>query len=397
VIRSTRHHILDANFGKRKAYDDFLSEYNRVSQIVLDKVWKALPEDLSVPRFLNYKDFPVETNLSARILSNIATQISGIVRSAVEKQRRRIWVRENRNPNVKSSLFSKPKPAFIHPQISSKNCDLRKTGGKFWGYVKLKSLGKSYGMIKLPLIKHPKAGASPLAGITLFKTSLQIVWEKSTSPIEKGEKILGADTGLKSLVSLSDGQITPKLCPHGHSYESIIGEISRRKKGSDAFKKSVAHRKNFVNWSINQLDFRGVKELRLEKVSNIRFGKNTSRKLSHWSHPEIRDKLKSRCEELEVPISEQSCAYRSQRCSKCGNVRKANRQGELYVCKSCGFSANADWNAAVNHTIDLPSVQEFAGRKLNLGNGFFWKPEGVFSFGGAELRVPLGARSSKCS
>ena len=111
--------------------------------------------------------------------------------------------------------------------------------------------------------------------------------------------------------------------------------------------------------------------------------------MSHWSNPEIRDKIKRRCEELEVPVVEQACAYRSQRCSSCGLVRKANRKGKLYSCSSCGNICDADFNASLNLECDLPNVPfGFIGRKYNLGSGFFWKSNGFYSFDGVELLSP---------
>lgn len=400
MLRSTRHHILDANLGKLAVYQSFIEEYSRVAKIIMDAVWEILPEDLNLPLYLNYKGFPVKTNLSARVLSSVVTQVSGIIRSVIGREKCRIWVRKNKGIPLIKAKFRKPKISFIFPELSSKCCDVRRCQGKFWGFVRLKCLGSDlngnpYGTICLPIIKNPRIEGELQGGIKFFKQQFQLVWKKLTSSVEKGNKIIGADTGLKAVLSLSDGQTPPIKCPHGHSYESILTKLSRKKRGGASFKKAQAHRKNFINWSVNQLNFRGVKEVRLEKVTNIRYGRKSSRKLSHWSNPEIRDKLKSRCEELEVPVIEQSCVYRSQRCSQCGQVRKANRQSKHYNCKFCGYSADADFNAAVNHSLDLPAVpKEFAGQKLNLGHGFFWKPTGFYTFSGAELRVPFDTRNN---
>ena len=39
----------------------------------------------------------------------------------------------------------------------------------------------------------------------------------------------------------------------------------------------------------------------------------------------------------------------SKTCSVCGHCERGNRQNQAeFVCKHCGFSANADWNAARN-------------------------------------------------
>lgn len=396
MIRSTRHHTKDVNFAKRKVYEIFLDDYSDYIKAAVDYIWEngygdfsVKNESLSLPKYLDYKLLPIKTSLSARAQSSAMSQVSGIIRAAIEKQRRRLWVQKNRNTNVKSVRFAKPNLGFVRANLSSKCCDFRASKGKFYGFLRLKSLGKKYGSILIPIIRHPRSRGNLQGGFLLSKQNVQLSWEKPPAPIIKGDKVLGIDQGLKTVASLSDGQQTPNECCHGHSLNDILDKVSRRKKGSKGFLRAVAHRKNFINFSINKLNFQGVKEVRLEKVTNIRYRRKTSRKMSHWSNPEIRDKIKSRCEQLEVPVVEQSCAYRSQRCFECGQVRKANRKSKVYACKNCGYSNDADTNAALNHSIDLPNVPwVFLGRKLNLGNGFFWKPEGFTTFDGAELRVP---------
>lgn len=41
-------------------------------------------------------------------------------------------------------------------------------------------------------------------------------------------------------------------------------------------------------------------------------------------------------------------AYTSQRCHVCNTVDKSSRQGEVYHCKTCGGTFDADINAAIN-------------------------------------------------
>lgn len=390
MIRSTQHHLKDLNEGKASCYKRFVAEYSRVVGVMVNQAWDSLPDNLEVTKYYDYKMFEVETDLSARALSSAATQVSGILRASVEKQRRRLWVRENKNPNVRDVIICKPKLGFVAPNLSSKCCDIvERRDSKFWGFVRIKSVGKSYGSFNIPLIRNPRIKGEVKSGVIFFPNAIQLVWDIATTPAAKGSRVLGLDQGYKTVATLSDGQTSPECDAHGHSLPSVISKLSRRRRGSKSFKKAQTHRKNFVNWSINQLNFSNIKELRLEKVVNIRKGVRSSRVMSHWSNPEIRDKVKRRCEELEVPVVEQSCAFRSQRCSNCGQVRKANRKAKFYECKACGHSCDADLNAAMNHEQDLPSVPwAFLGRKLNLGNGFFWKTNGFWDFDGAEIRVP---------
>ena len=396
MIGSTRHSYTFANKDKQDRLFAFVEEYNKVCLASVDFLWDNLNEKLELPKFLDYKVIPVETDLGRRAFQCAVNQAGAIIRGAIEKQRKRLWIKENKSEKVKDVKFSKPTLTFVAPQLNSNCVDFEiDEEGHFEGFVRLSSIGTNYGFIKIPINKSSQydkwkieRDAKLCGSLKLFKDRFQLAWDWERTPEPKGEKIIGIDQGMKDLCTLSDGQTTPKVCPHGHSYESIIAKLSRKKKGSKAFKKAQKHKKNFVNYSINQLNFKDVKEVRLEKVVDIRHGKSTSRSMSHWSNPEIRDKIKRRCEELEVPVVEQSCAYRSQRCSNCGLVRKANRKKKVYSCKGCGSEMDADLNAALNHEQDLSPVPfAFLGQKLNLGDGFYWKPDGFFNTDGSELIV----------
>lgn len=388
MIRSTRHHLKDMNSGKYSEYQRFLTDYSDLCKTIVDKIWETLPLDLSVSKYYDYKKFELITELSARVQSSATTQAAGIVKASIEKQRRRLWYKNTINSSANDIKFTKPKLDFVAPNLSSKCANFIKSSGKFYGFIRLSSLGKSYTAINIPIIKHPRRSGTLKGGFILFKDTIQLAWDVETIGVN-GANILAIDQGLSSVAACSDGQITPDHCNHGHSLSIILDKLSRKKKGSNAFKKAQQHRKNFINWSINQLNFQNVKEVRLEKVVNIRFKKKSSRKMSHWSNPEIRDKIKRKCEELEVPIIEQSCAYRSQRCHNCGQVRKANRNGKHYNCKNCSYNNDADLNAALNHSIDLPDIpKSFLGLKLNLKNGFIWNSFGFFNLDGSEIRVP---------
>lgn len=56
----------------------------------------------------------------------------------------------------------------------------------------------------------------------------------------------------------------------------------------------------------------------------------------------LQHKIGDRTEKIPAP-------YTSQRCSQCGHTDKRNRVGQaLFVCQKCGFTCNADLNAANN-------------------------------------------------
>jgi ribosomal protein L37AE/L43A len=131
---------------------------------------------------------------------------------------------------------------------------------------------------------------------------------------------------------------------------------------------------------------KNIKELRIEKIWNIGYKNPRSRFLSHFTNTLIRDKVEDIALRNGVHFVEQSSTYRSQRCSECGQVRKANRKGKVYSCKHCGNTMDADLNAAKNHAICLPEIPyTFRVENHNRGNGFFWKETGLYDFSGRSL------------
>ena len=266
------------------------------------------------------------------------------------------------------------------------------TSSKFNGWLKLSALGKKYGHIYIPIkfSKHSnqlaKKGYKMITSWQISNKTLFSKWEIEREKTS-GNKILGADQGFVTCLSLSDGQTTGKDI-HNHDLHSIINKLVRKKKGSNGFAKAQAHRTNYINWSINQLDLSDVKELRLEKLYQMRKGSNMGRNLSHWTYTQINTQIISRCGELGVPVILQSASYRSQRCSDCGWTQKSNRKGKEFICKQCGSIHDADINGALNHEADLYQLPiGFWQKKFNI-KGFYWNETSVLTLSGAELIVP---------
>lgn len=175
---------------------------------------------------------------------------------------------------------------------------------------------------------------------------------------------------------------------HGTDFKDILLKLSTKKKGSKSFQRSVEHRKNFINWAINQLDVSDIKEIRLEEIKNIFHGRARSKFLNGFTNVLIRDKLQDMAVLTGVQLVEQSSAFRSQRCNSCGFVHylnRSNKDKEIFVCRCCGHTANADVNAASNHLVDgLPVLKYLQVKGINRTSGFYWNPidievQGVYS------------------
>jgi IS605 OrfB family transposase len=75
-------------------------------------------------------------------------------------------------------------------------------------------------------------------------------------------------------------------------------------------------------------------------------GKAMRRRLSNWQRQLIRQAAQNKAQEVGMVVVEVNPAYTSQTCSRCGlsGVRKRH----AFRCPSCGHTAHADVNAAVN-------------------------------------------------
>ncbi len=75
--------------------------------------------------------------------------------------------------------------------------------------------------------------------------------------------------------------------------------------------------------------------------------------LKNWDYFDLRTKIAYKAKEKGISVVFVNPAYTSQRCSKCGCIDERNRpkksKGQAYFkCISCGFEANADYNASQN-------------------------------------------------
>lgn len=70
---------------------------------------------------------------------------------------------------------------------------------------------------------------------------------------------------------------------------------------------------------------------------------------SCWSFGQLRFFLSYKAACAGVPLQTVDPAYTSQTCSACGSCAKENRTSQAaFVCQSCGYATNADFNAAKN-------------------------------------------------
>ena len=401
MIRSSKHTLKFCNKQKLLDINYLISEYRILLQNIVDHIWLNGYNNFSInrnklncPTFINstfLKQF--NCDFTERLKQCAAKQALSMVSAATEKRRKQLYkLKELQRNNLntkhlqrKISLFPLVKPNAFHanPELDSRFVDFDFSDQKeFMCFVRLFCFKKGKN-IKIPVVYSPvfdkwnKIGKLK-SSIRLSEKNITLILEVEEQEKNKIGIIVGCDQGIKDVVTLSDHQTAP-LYQGKYSLSDVQKRLSRKKKGSKAFRRTQEFRKNMINWSINQLNFDNIKELRIEKLFNVRYKQKSSRFLSHWTYALINDKLYRVSEEKGFLFREMPNEFRSQRCSCCGWVRKANRKGKTFCCNKCGNTLDADLNAASNLELDLFEIPYWVRLKKINRQGFYWRTDGIFS------------------
>ena len=366
MIRTSKLSTKLINKNKSTKLDSFIVEYKKVVQYYIDYLWNKLDDNYNCSKFISTKDYE-SIILSQRAIKCASTQACGIVKSNTEKARKLIWIIDKLKKENKDTFYFEQKLINLkinkpeiknnfNCELNSICCDLMKRNG-IW-FLQLKSIGKNFGKIRIPIKPHRQTlkwlKQGKILNSFLISNNYVNLRFEIKNELKKEGKIIGLDQGITSCITLSDGQISVDD-NHGWNLSKILSKLCKKKKGSKGFKRIQELRKNYINWSINQLNLSNIRQLNVEKLHDVRRNKKVDKFRSYWTYTLIMDKLKRYCEEQKVFVKEQCCVYRSQRCNVCGLVRKSQRKGKIYKCQ-CGYIGDSDLNASLNHEIELPEV-----------------------------------------
>jgi IS605 OrfB family transposase len=186
------------------------------------------------------------------------------------------------------------------------------------------------------------------------------------------DEFVGVDLGVIQLATTSDGEFLNYSTGPKHAHVNQVRARSSRfrqklqKKGTKSAKRLLKQRsgreQRFAKDVNHCLSKRIVstaqgtrRGIALEDLQGIReragrtVRKRHRRMLHSWSFFQLRAFIAYKAALAGVRVVYVNPAYTSQTCSVCGHCEKANRTSQSqFLCRSCGFSAHADVNAAVN-------------------------------------------------
>ena len=251
----------------------------------------------------------------------------------------------------------------------------------FDAWLHLASLGRGI-VLDLPVRFHRhfhrlagSPGARRLASYIVTEDSVQLAFRFEVDRGGNEGAELGLDSGVNTLAALSDGRRS------GRDIRSILDRIDRCPRGSRGRQRAQrALRQRFAEVAKEVITplprvvvVEDLKRLHEGTRRDRRLARGQRRRLGAWAYRAWLSRLEGTCEWNRVRLERVPPAYSSQRCSACGHTERTNRKGEVFRCRHCGWTDNADVNAAKNLLIRfLGREPESAGA---YGPGF--QPGGV--------------------
>ncbi len=239
------------------------------------------------------------------------------------------------------------------------------------------------------------------------------------------DSIVGIDVGIVHFVSVSDGTLNEQfmdfptpLKRYGKKLAMAQRKLSRKKKFSKNWAKQKKRitkihedisntRKDYLNKVSTTLTKNhgvvGVEDLKIKNMtksargtkedpgSNVKAKSGLNRAILDHGWGMFKEMLKYKLEYsggMLVPIPPRNTSLT---CPVCGSVSKENRESQaVFVCKSCGFSHNADWVGAEN-------VRQRALKQLGLVDASIYPAVGhtVEACGGKGQKSPCEAGTGR--
>jgi putative transposase len=192
------------------------------------------------------------------------------------------------------------------------------------------------------------------------------------APIEVRE-FLGVDLGVVNVATTSDGEMfsgakvevirvrrsnrrrrlqraASRQRERDKRPRSVLRALKRLRGKESRFK---AHENHCISKHLSILaqdTKRGiaVEDLRYIR-QRIRFAKSQRARMGGWAFAQLQGFLAYKAKLRGVPFVIVNARYTSQTCAECAHCERANRESQaVFVCASCGHSANADVNGARN-------------------------------------------------
>jgi IS605 OrfB family transposase len=331
--RASRVYLHDLNVGKAQTLKEFLHLCHDALQYFVDLFWQRQDFTADLADLETVHRGRDRFGITTRLAQALAKQAKEMVRSAHAEGKRKPQVRKHT-----VTLYSH----FVSISPFDGHFDLA-----------VNLVGSGAPRMTIPTNRTAHLNKFLADGWTMAKTIrfgrdhkkrlfVDFIFEKPRPPLKPEGEIMGMDSNYKAGLVFSDGQ---KI---GQSIYERIQAFAKRQKHTKAEVKSL------IGHALKRLDLSHIKMLCVENLKSVRngtrgkFPRTLNRRMSHWLYNFMVDWLSRYCEEAGVWLQRKNPAYTSKTCSNCRRCDRRSRVGDRFGCRHCGFSSDADLNAALN-------------------------------------------------
>lgn len=209
---------------------------------------------------------------------------------------------------------------------------------------------------------------------------LAVTLDVPTPTPDKTSETLGVDLGIVNLATDStgetfSGELVEKTRQRHHALRQRLQKRGTKsakrhlKKLSGKERRFRTNSNHVISKRIVQKAKTNNRALAIEDLRHVRqrtertVRKSQRAKHSSWAFGQLRSFLSYKAALAGVPLHVVDPAYTSRTCSACGHCAKENRKSQAsFCCVNCGYSDNADRNAAINISRASVMVPLVAGR-----------------------------------
>ncbi|MHC3376663.1 RNA-guided endonuclease TnpB family protein [Ligilactobacillus equi] len=376
------------NHEQTQQFEEVTKEYQRLCNIVSQWYFDEhfLPERKRFQKEM-YHDLRAKSNLNSLMVQSVFRTVNARYKTVQTQLKQRpfkyktdeIGAKTGKNvwKYIPRDLEWLRKPIkFSRPQadyVRSYNYSFVQKGTKISINVLGKRIKVPFNATYLPFSLEDKDIKLGTAKLVCLKGHwfLHMSYTKAISEWQKedNQHVVGIDRGLRFLTTAYDEKDkTNFVSGKNIAYKRKKYAYLRSKlqaKGTKSAKrklKRLAHQENRWMADINHCLSKTLVErygqntlFVLEDLTNVTFEKSNSnkdqtRELHSWSFYDLQTKLTYKAQRNQSQVLIVSANYTSQRCPRCGQIRKENRNHSLheYKCVNCGFRTNDDRVGAMN-------------------------------------------------
>jgi len=328
---------------KREQLENIRAEYTKVVNLFIDLFWENTPKKNDLLKgVLNL--VKEDTWFSQRMIRDCAREAIDMIISAKaqaeEAEEEPIKPVHSGNRMVLSNSIA----IFQSPKNSK----------EFDNWLHFQSIGRNI-IFDIPIRRHKHFNQLMEEGhlcttVEILRNHVQFSFEIETGPKLPFDSCIGVDTGIKSLATLSTGEHL------GTEIEAKIQRIKRCNKGSKGQKRARADLKSYISLTAKEvvkygslIVFENLKGISKNTKKSKRLNKSMRSVIGNWNQAYWMQRLKFASERNRVSFRTVSPFNTSITCPICGLIDKRNRKSqEIFLCQSCGYTDNADVNAARN-------------------------------------------------